>query len=233
MKRISILASGAAFSLSVALLAQGCSSAEDDPDPVGGQGGTGGQVGGGQGGTGTPAAGAGGTAGAPGAGGTASAGTGGSPAGGQGGTPAAAGQGGTPAAGAGGTGTGGTGTAGGGGTTPECVDVSNNMPCTVTCIDPCGVFNLGTRLCTCTNLIASCVTCEFAVEDPLLVPPTAALTACPSDDMIMEALDQTAGFTCTENERCQSIRADGGANRFCACRANEWDCDSKPDTFTF
>jgi hypothetical protein len=118
-----------------------------------------------------------------------------------------------------------------------CVgSVTNNSACTVTCIDPCGVFQLGTRLCTCTNLIAACVTCEFEVNDPLITPPTAAFAACvgndgmPATDDVMEDLDQIAGYTCAADTRCQPS---GEADRFCACRDNEWDCDSKPDSFTF
>lgn len=139
--------------------------------------------------------------------------------------------------GAGGTGTaGGSGTGGTNGTPPECVGVANNSFCAATCTDPCGIFQLGTRLCTCTNFIADCVTREFAVDDPLITPPTEVFPACvgadgmPAVDVVMEDLDSGVGYTCVEETRCQSNTA---PTRFCACRGNEWDCDLKPDTFTF
>jgi hypothetical protein len=109
---------------------------------------------------------------------------------------------------------------------------SNNGACVVTCTDACGVFNLGSRLCTCTNSVYSCASCNFeGVDDPLLVPPTEPLPPCALIDDDQE--DDASG--CVENERCQSIgRADPNANfanRFCACRGGEWACDTKPAGF--
>ena len=115
---------------------------------------------------------------------------------------------------------------------PSAPSPSNGVMCTVTCTDPCGIFNLGTRVCTCTNMAFACATCSFTVMDPLLTPPTAPLPNCALADDAQE--DDQSG--CTDNERCQSIgRTAGGtdgANRFCACRMNEWDCDTKPASFT-
>jgi hypothetical protein len=66
---------------------------------------------------------------------------------------------------------------------------------------------------------------------PLLTPPATPLTACELPDDAQE--DDEAG--CTENERCQSVGrmagATDGANRFCGCLLNEWDCDTKPAGF--
>ncbi|MEY4549527.1 MAG: hypothetical protein RL685_5722 [Pseudomonadota bacterium] len=116
-----------------------------------------------------------------------------------------------------------------------CPDAATNpadgVACTVTCTDPCGIHNLGTRLCTCTNAAFDCATCAFAVMHPLLTPPAAPLTACELPDDAQE--DDEAG--CMENERCQSVGrmagATDGANRFCGCLLNEWDCDTKPAGF--
>jgi hypothetical protein len=108
---------------------------------------------------------------------------------------------------------------------------SDDAPCTVTCTDQCGIHNLGTRLCTCTNAVYDCATCTFAMPHPLLTPPTTPLVPCALSDGAQE--DDTSG--CTENERCQSIGrtpgASDGANRFCGCLMNEWDCDTKPAGF--
>jgi hypothetical protein len=69
------------------------------------------------------------------------------------------------------------------------------------------------------------------VDSPLLTPPTTPLVACDLPDDAQE--DDETG--CTENERCQSIGrmtgATDGANRFCGCLMNEWDCDTKPASF--
>jgi hypothetical protein len=108
---------------------------------------------------------------------------------------------------------------------------SDGAMCTVTCTDQCGIHNLGTRLCTCTNAVYDCATCSFAMPHPLITPPTTPLTACELPDDAQE--DDETG--CTENERCQSIGrmtgATDGANRFCGCLMNEWDCDTKPAGF--
>lgn len=108
---------------------------------------------------------------------------------------------------------------------------SDGVACTVTCTDPCGIHNLGTRLCTCTGGVFDCATCEFAVMHPLLAPPGMPLAACELPDDAQE--DDEAG--CTDNERCQSVGrmtgATDGGNRFCGCLLNEWDCDTKPAGF--
>jgi len=108
---------------------------------------------------------------------------------------------------------------------------SDGVMCTVTCTDPCGVKNLGLRLCACTAGLFDCATCEFTVDHPLLEPPTAPLPNCPLSDDLQE--DDEAG--CTDNDRCQSIGrtpgATDGANRFCGCLGGTWDCDTKPAGF--
>jgi hypothetical protein len=113
---------------------------------------------------------------------------------------------------------------------PATPSPSDGAMCVITCTDPCGVHNLGARLCTCTNSVYDCATCEFAVDHPLITPPDAALPDCALIDELQE--DDESG--CEQNERCQSIgREDGssGANRFCGCLDGGWDCDTKPAGF--
>ena len=243
MKHISILGSGTALALLGLVMGQSCSSEDDTAQGISnlmrGRGGaagatnaagsggsattaTGGSAsgGGGAGGAPTSSAGAGGSAGSPPVTPAATGGSGGS-------APADAGVGGT-ASGAGG--------AGGAAPAPlACPDTgvgpSNNGACTVTCTDPCGVQNLGTRVCTCTANAFACASCEFAVDHPLIRPPIEPLVDCALSDNLQEN-DETG---CVDNERCQSIGrtpgATDGADRFCGCLDGGWDCDSKPDSF--
>jgi hypothetical protein len=108
---------------------------------------------------------------------------------------------------------------------------SDGVTCTVTCTDPCGIKNLGERLCTCTAAAFDCAGCDYQVESPLLVPPTAPLPNCALSDNLQE--NDEAG--CTDNDRCQSIGrtpgAQDGGDRFCGCLDGTWDCDSKPASF--
>jgi hypothetical protein len=103
---------------------------------------------------------------------------------------------------------------------------SNGRPCTVTCTDDCGIQNVGTRLCTCTNAAFACASCDIPPGNPFYVPPTAAFPNCAAIDDDQE--DDESG--CTDFDRCQSLDA---ANRFCGCLDNSWDCDGKPNTFMF
>ena len=86
-------------------------------------------------------------------------------------------------------------------------------------------------VCTCTANAFACASCEFAVDHPLIRPPTEPLVNCDLSDDLQE--DDETG--CVDNERCQSIGrtpgATDGADRFCGCLDGGWDCDSKPDSF--
>lgn len=125
--------------------------------------------------------------------------------------------------------------AAGAGTDPSalCVGAVANMgACTVTCTDQCGVHDLGLRSCSCTNALYACASCAYTdTTNPLLTPPAAPLAPCALADDAQE--DDETG--CDVNERCQSIGrmagATDGANRFCACLDNQWDCDTKPTGF--
>lgn len=248
MKRVSILFSATALSALAMFTSQACSSDEDTSRGVDSLMGTGGTTPvGAAGSAATPAAGAGG--GAPSSGDTpapsGAAGTeGSSPL-----APPAAG--GSANAGAGAAGAAGgmadggaagaaTGAAGSGGVPipppetpcPAAPSPSNGETCVITCTDDCGVFAIGTRLCTCTDSTFACASCNFdGVDDPLIEPPDGPLPPCDLIDELQE--DDQSG--CEENERCQSIgREDPDANfenRFCACRGGEWDCDTKPASF--
>lgn len=253
MKRVSILASATAMAASALLAGQACSSSDDTDQEVGNLMGTGGTTPvGAAGSVATPAAGAGGGSSS---GGTSPASSG--AAGTEGTSPLAPpAAGGSANAGAGAAGAAGgmadgemsgAGAAGApmgmGGTggipvpppeaaCPTTPSPSNGVACIVTCTDDCGVFGIGSRLCTCNDSAFACASCSFAgVNDPLIVPPAAALPPCELIDEQQE--DDRSG--CTENDRCQSIgREDPGAafaNRFCACRGGEWDCDTKPAGF--
>jgi len=239
MKRISIIASGTALTLLALVVAQGCSSPEEGDDDdmqqfqnFGGSsaGTTAAPVAPGAGGAPVATAGAGGrsetagTGGTPfvGMAGTTGSAAGGAPAGGTGGAPAAAGM----------AGMGGAAVAGG--ECPAAPSPSDGVACTATCTDLCGMKNLGTRLCTCTNSAFDCASCGYAVQHPLLDPPTAAFPPCDAQDGTQE--DDETG--CVDNERCQSLGRPGDtpdeiAGRFCGCLAGTWDCDSKPENFTF
>jgi hypothetical protein len=134
----------------------------------------------------------------------------------------------------------GSGGAAGGATLPPPADAicapgdpspSDGVACMITCTDPCGIKNLGTRLCSCTAAVFDCASCEFNVDSPLLDPPTAPLPDCALSDDLQE--DDESG--CMDNVRCQSIgRTPGamdGGNRFCGCLGGTWDCDTKPESF--
>jgi hypothetical protein len=252
MKRVSILVSATAMAASALVAGQACSSSDTDQG-VGNLMGTGGTTPvGAAGSVATPAAGAGG--------GSASGGTSPAPSGAAGteGAPPLAppAAGGSANAGAGVAGAAGgmadgemsgAGAAGApmgmGGSTgipvpppeapcPATPSPTNGGMCIVTCTDDCGVFGIGARLCTCNNSVFACASCGFeGVDDPLLEPPAGALPPC---DLIDEQQEDDASG-CVENERCQSIgREDPDAafaNRFCACRDGEWDCDTKPASF--
>jgi hypothetical protein len=114
---------------------------------------------------------------------------------------------------------------------PAAPSPSDGVACVFTCTDDCGVHALGSRLCTCDNSVFDCAACDFTgVDSPLITPPDGPLEPCALVDEQQE--DDESG--CEVNERCQSIgREDGssGANRFCACLAGEWDCDTKPAGF--
>ena len=251
MKRVSILFSATALSALAMFTSQACSSDEDTSRGVDSLMGTGGTTPvGAAGSAATPAAGAGG--GAPSSGDTpapsGAAGTeglsplappaaGGSANAGAGAAGAAGGMADGGAAGAAGAA---MGAAGSGGVPipppetpcPAAPSPSNGGMCVITCTDDCGVFAIGTRLCTCTDSAFACASCNFdGIDDPLIQPPDGPLPPCDLIDELQE--DDESG--CEENERCQSIgREDPEANfdnRFCACRGGEWDCDTKPASF--
>jgi hypothetical protein len=235
MKHRLILASASMLALAAALV-PGCGDSGDDP--------------GGAAGSGSPPGGAAGAASQ-----VAAAGTGGAAPGAAGSSAATPGTGGSegtpvvqPPGSAGSTGAnngaaqGGSGGAAGAGGAPAamgdpsalCVAATpspaDGVACTVTCTDPCGIHNLGTRLCTCASAVFDCASCAYAMPHPLLTPPGTPLSACTLSD---DAQEDATG--CTENERCQSIgRTPGaadGTNRFCGCLAGKWDCDTKPMGF--
>lgn len=249
MKRVSILVSATAMAASALLLGQACSSDDSDQDVESLMGAGGTAPVGAAGSVATPAAGAGG--------GSSTGGTSAAPSGAAGaetvtpplappaaGGSANAGVGAAGAAGAGGMAAGGSaaGAAGApmgmGGSTgiptppaetacPATPSPSNGVMCFITCTDPCGVHNLGSRVCTCTNSAFACASCDVQADHPLFAPLDGPLPECALVDELQE--DDESG--CEENERCQSIgREDGssGANRFCGCLAGEWDCDTKP-----
>jgi len=247
MKRVSILFSATALSALAMFTSQACSSDEDTSRGVDSLMGTGGTTPvGAAGSAATPAAGAGG--GAPSSGDTpapsGAAGTEGSsplapPAAG-GSANAGAGAAGAAGGMADGGAAGAAGAAGSGGIPipppetpcPAAPSPSNGEMCVITCTDDCGVFAIGSRLCTCTDSTFACASCNFdGVDDPLIEPPDGPLPPCDLIDELQE--DDQSG--CEENERCQSIgREDPDANfenRFCACRGGEWDCDTKPASF--
>jgi len=250
MKRVSILVSATAMAASALVLGQACSS-DDTDQGVGSLMATGGTAAvGAAGSVAAPAAGAGGSS-ASGGGPSAPSGAAGSEAAPPLAPPAAGGTGNTgssaagAASGVGGSGMSSAGAAGAamgmGGSNgipvpppetacPAAPSPSDGAACIITCTDPCGVHNLGSRLCTCNSSVFDCATCEFTVDNPLITPPDGPLTDCALVDELQE--DDESG--CMENERCQSIgREDGssGANRFCGCLAGEWDCDTKPAGF--
>jgi hypothetical protein len=241
MKRVTIRARGLVSTVLVLSLVQACSSSDEDQD-VGslmGSGGSTAPVGAG-GSAAAPASGNGGAMPAPGNTPTAAAGTEGNPA-----AVAPPAAGGTANASSGAMGSAGsamTGEAGAGGAppvapTPDALcppqepSPADMVACTVTCTDPCGIKNLGTRLCTCTANVFDCAACAFTVDSGLLEPPTEPLPDCPLSDDLQE--DDETG--CTDNQRCQSIGrtpgATDGANRFCGCLDGTWDCDTKPASF--
>jgi hypothetical protein len=244
MKRVTILASTLASAALALLLGQACSSSDDSEqaaDPLMGSGGSAGPVGSG-GSAAAPAPGNTGATPAPGSGVAGAGGRSGSE-GNPAVTPPAAGGSANASSGAmgGAAGSSMAAAAGAGGAPlapapvnalcPAVPSPSDGVACTLTCTDPCGVKNLGTRLCTCSAAVFDCATCEFEVEHPLLVPPTEPLADCALSDDLQE--DDESG--CTDNERCQSIGrtpgATDGGNRFCGCLDGSWDCDTKPASF--
>ncbi|HLV21346.1 MAG TPA: hypothetical protein VKZ49_10700 [Polyangiaceae bacterium] len=249
MQRSSVFASGTIALLLLAVGVQGCSDDSDDGGAgAGGSGGTGGPGSGGAttGGTGASTGGGdtggGGTGGSTGGSGGATGGTGGATGGTSGAaTGGSAGTGDGATGGSAGTGDGGMGgmamggAAGSSGGTTFCTgSPSDGVACTVTCEDLCGIHNLGQRTCTCTAEVFDCASCAYADPDqPLIQPPSEALPDCELPDGDQE--DDASG--CTDGDRCQSIgrtMAGGGdgENRFCACLGGEWDCDSKPSSWS-
>jgi hypothetical protein len=84
----------------------------------------------------------------------------------------------------------------------------------------CGLHDLGRRNCNCPASVYVCESCAFSGTEPILNPPSGALTNCTGADTALR------GMPCTENgAMCQSTT---DAAHVCACWMGEWDCDDKP-----
>jgi hypothetical protein len=166
-----------------------------------------------------------------GTGGTATGGTG---TGGGGGQATTGGNGGSTSTG----GSAGSTSTGGSGNLPACTGAGDGNACTEDCNDACGVHDYGERLCACTNTTCDtgvtapcmdCAECAFGPNTPAGVAPTTAPASLPDCPTTEEGTDPNG---CTDNTICQSVEANRTAaeqaGRYCACLANEWDCDSKP-----